>query len=199
MSEGIDDIEVEIVSPRERLTPEKPKRPKRPKSEGEKPREPASGRLLESKVDFLEEVMGGARGLAEWIRSDVEKMLHEWFYDYLEDVLRSEDIPPEDAFETPGVMDALEEAWDKIRVEAVDYILERFADYIERKYGLEGMAERYLHCWIGPEFSCSLDKRRVLRDLEEASILPFRYVMEDVIDELLDIILYSMAETEKEG
>jgi hypothetical protein len=189
MSEDADDIEVEIVSPRERPTPEKPK----------KPREPASGRLLESKVGFLEEVMGGARGLAEWIRSDAEKMLHEWFYDYLEEVLRSEDIPPEDAFEAPGVMDALEEAWDKIKVEAVNYVLGRFADYIERKYGLEGIADRYLLCWVGPEFSCRLDKVRVLQDFEEAAVLPFRHVMEDIIDDLLDIILYSMAEAEREG
>jgi hypothetical protein len=196
MSEGIDDIEIEIVSPREKPAPEKPRRHR---VREERAREPAFGRLLESKVDFLEDIVGGARGLAEWIRSDAEKILHEWFYDYIEDVLRSEDIAPEDAFEAPGVMGALEEAWDRIRVEALDYVLGRFADYLERRYGPEGMAERYLHCWIGPEFSCSLDKRKVIRDFEEASILPFRYVMEDVIDELLDIILYSIAETEREG
>lgn len=198
MSREADDIEIEIVRPGERLTPEKPKKP-RNKPREEKPKEPASGRLLESKVEFLEEIVGGAEGLADLVRGDAEKMLHEWFYDYLEEVLRIEGIAPEDAFETPGVMDALEEAWDRIRVEAVDYVLDRFADYIERKYGAEGMAERYLHCWVGPEFSCSLDKEKVLGDLEEASVLPFRYVMEDVIDELLDVILYSMAEAERGG
>jgi len=52
---------------------------------------------------------------------------------------------------------------------------------------------------VGPEFSCRLDKEKVLGDLEEASVLPFRYVMEDVIDGLLDVILYSMAEAEKGG
>jgi len=79
MSKETDDIEIEIVGPGERLIPEKPKKPKKPRNKPreEKPREPASGKLLESKVEFLEEIVGGARGLADLIRSDAEKMLHE--------------------------------------------------------------------------------------------------------------------------
>jgi hypothetical protein len=161
-------------------------------------REPATGRLIESKMRFLERIIGGVDGLVEWIRDDAERLLHRWFYDYLDDILRIEDIDLREVLKIPGVRETLEEAWDKIRVEAVDYVLGRFADYIERKYGLEGIADRYLLCWVGPEFSCRLDKVRVLQDFEEAAVLPFRHVMEDIIDDLLDIILYSMAETERE-
>jgi hypothetical protein len=148
-------------------------------------------------LSFFENYVGGVEGLAEWIRSDAEGVLHRWFYGYLEEVLRSEGIDPQVALKIPGVREALEEAWGRIRVDAVDYVLGRFTDYIVRRYGLEGVADRYLLCWTGVGLHCRLVRERVLEDFREAAVLPFRNIMEDIIDNLLDLILYSIAESER--
>jgi len=199
MSEGVDDIEIEIVRPGERTEAEKPKEVREPvRAPRPAPLSPAGGQLLQSKVEFLEEVLGGPEGIANFIRREAEEILYKAYLVYVESVFRKQGISLRRARGRERVMEVVNEFWEQNKHDIVDMALDKFIQYLSRQ-GLERIADKYVHCWARPEFVCRLLKDRLVEDFKRSGTIALHYILDDLTPDLIELIYYVLGEAESQA
>ena len=153
---------------------------------------------MDVKIRHFKRFVGDSRDLAEMIREDVEEILKDSFYYYISDMLESEGVDLDEAFKNREVILLLEETWDSLRHDLISQILNMFAEYVERRYGLEGMADRYLFCWSSTEgMMCRFERRKAVEDFRRIASDWFAEIAEEYLRDLIPDILYSIAESER--
>jgi len=186
------DIDVEIV-PASRREEREQRRVRAGAGSRRSVLEPATGRLLETKIRFLERYAGGSEGLAELIRADVEKMLHEVFLEYIEERLREEGVDAGGRGASREIADVIDSFWRDNKADIVDTVLAGFAGHLE-VMGVEKVADRFIRCWSGGDFYCRVDKQGLLEEFEDVGLEQFIRILGYLTPDLLDLIRYVVAE-----
>ncbi len=190
------DIDVEIVPAPRRDEEGGGERKRRKAGTGSKRRdvlEPATGRLLESKIQFLERYVGGTEGLAELIRVDAERLIHDAFLEYVAEKLGREGIDVRGHRASREIADLVERFWRDNEADIVDSVLAGFAGHLEAM-GVERVADRFIRCWSGGDFHCKVDKPSLLEEFEDAGLEQALRIFEWLSPDLIDSIHYAIAE-----
>lgn len=191
------DVEVELVPPSRRNGDEERGGKKSDEKKQPKRRDlqPASGQLLAAKVDFLNRILGGLDGLADFIRREAEQIIYKAFLVYMESQLRKQGFKIRRHVAYQAVMDVINEFWEENKTNIVDMALDKFKQYLERQ-SEEKIADKYIRCWSGVSFYCRVDKDRLIEDFKRSGTISLHYILDDLTPDLFDLIYYVIAESE---